>query len=131
VESSERHGIPLTDAGRAIQAFEIDSEAAERAVAVVCETLNQGPVAVFKAPPGIEHERAEDLVKSIISLGSGGVLCEQFEMLPAQIETGELHGRRLALIGDDLGERVRRGLQQSVQQQCECTKNPYNKFQEE
>lgn len=41
VESCERHGIPLTDAGRAIQAFEIDPEAAERAVGVVCETLKQ------------------------------------------------------------------------------------------
>lgn len=41
VESCERHGIPLTDASRAIQAFEIDPEAAERAVGVVCETLKQ------------------------------------------------------------------------------------------
>jgi adenine-specific DNA-methyltransferase len=41
VESCERHGIPLTSAGRAIQAFEIDPEAAERAVGVVCETLTQ------------------------------------------------------------------------------------------
>ena len=41
VESCERHGIPLTEAGRAIQAFEIDPEAAERAVSVVCETLKQ------------------------------------------------------------------------------------------
>ena len=41
VESCERHGIPLTDAGRAIQAFEIDPGAAERAVGVVCETLKQ------------------------------------------------------------------------------------------
>lgn len=41
VESCERHGIPLTEAGRAIQAFEIDPEAAERAVGVVCETLKQ------------------------------------------------------------------------------------------
>jgi adenine-specific DNA-methyltransferase len=41
IESCERHGIPLTEAGRAIQAFEIDPEAAERAVRVVCETLKQ------------------------------------------------------------------------------------------
>jgi hypothetical protein len=41
VESCERHGIPLTKADRAIQAFEIDPEAAERAVGVVCETLKQ------------------------------------------------------------------------------------------
>jgi hypothetical protein len=41
VESCERHGIPLTEAGRAIQAFEIDPGAAERAVGVVCETLKQ------------------------------------------------------------------------------------------
>jgi hypothetical protein len=41
VESCERHGIPLTEAGRAIQAFEIDPEAAEQAVDVVCETLKQ------------------------------------------------------------------------------------------
>lgn len=41
VESCERHGIPLTNAGRAIQAFEIDPVAAERAVQVVCETLKQ------------------------------------------------------------------------------------------
>jgi adenine-specific DNA-methyltransferase len=41
VDSCERHGIPLTNAGRAIQAFEIDPEAAERAVGVVCETLKQ------------------------------------------------------------------------------------------
>ena len=41
VESCERHGIPLTEAGRAIQAFEIDPEAAEKAVGVVCETLKQ------------------------------------------------------------------------------------------
>ena len=41
VESCERHGIPLTEAGRAIRAFEIDPEAAERAVGVVCETLKQ------------------------------------------------------------------------------------------
>lgn len=41
VESCERHCIPLTATGRAIQAFEIDPEAAERAVTVVCETLKQ------------------------------------------------------------------------------------------
>ena len=41
VESCERHGIPLTEAGRAIQAFEIDPEAVERAIGVVCETLKQ------------------------------------------------------------------------------------------
>jgi hypothetical protein len=41
VESCERHGIPLSNSGRAIQAFEIDPEAAERAVTVVCETLKQ------------------------------------------------------------------------------------------
>jgi hypothetical protein len=41
VESCEWHGIPLTKADRAIQAFEIDPEAAERAVGVVCETLKQ------------------------------------------------------------------------------------------
>ena len=41
VESCERHGISLTEAGRAIQAFEIDPEAAKRAVGVVCETLKQ------------------------------------------------------------------------------------------
>ncbi len=41
VESCERHGIPLTEAGRAIQAFEIDPEAAERAVRVVCGVLKE------------------------------------------------------------------------------------------
>ncbi len=41
VDSCGRHDIPLTEAGRAIQAFEIDPEAAERAVGVVCETLKQ------------------------------------------------------------------------------------------
>jgi len=41
VESCGRHGIPLSDAGRAIQAREIDPAAAERAVGVVCETLKQ------------------------------------------------------------------------------------------
>jgi len=39
VKSCERHGIPLATAGRAIQAFEIDPVAAERAGRVVCETL--------------------------------------------------------------------------------------------
>jgi hypothetical protein len=39
VESCERHGIALSRAGRAIQAFEIDAEAAERAVEVVRLTL--------------------------------------------------------------------------------------------
>jgi adenine-specific DNA-methyltransferase len=41
VESCERHGIPLTQAGQAIQAFEIDPEAAERAIGVVGETLKK------------------------------------------------------------------------------------------
>ena len=49
VESCERHGIPLTESGRAIQAFEIDPEAAERAVGVVCETLKQLRVPVATA----------------------------------------------------------------------------------
>ncbi|MEI6178082.1 MAG: hypothetical protein WCS43_14410 [Verrucomicrobiota bacterium] len=39
VESCARHGIALAGVGRAIQAFEIDPAAAERAVRVVCETL--------------------------------------------------------------------------------------------
>jgi hypothetical protein len=39
VESCERHGTPLAEATRAIQAFEIDPEAAERAVEVVRQTL--------------------------------------------------------------------------------------------
>ncbi len=41
VVSCEKHGIPLTDAGKAVQAFEIDPEAAERAIRVVCGTLKQ------------------------------------------------------------------------------------------
>ena len=41
VASCELHGIPLTQAGRAIQAFEIDPRAAERAIEVVCDTLSQ------------------------------------------------------------------------------------------
>jgi hypothetical protein len=49
VESCERHGIPLTNAGRAIQAFEIDPAAAERAVGVVCETLKQLRVPIATA----------------------------------------------------------------------------------
>lgn len=39
VESCERHGTPLAEATRAIQAFEIDPEVAERAVEVVRQTL--------------------------------------------------------------------------------------------
>jgi len=39
VESCERHGTPLAEATRAIQAFEIDPEAAERAIEVVRQTL--------------------------------------------------------------------------------------------
>jgi hypothetical protein len=39
VQSCEFHGMPVTAAGQALQAFEIDPMAAERAVAVVIETL--------------------------------------------------------------------------------------------
>jgi hypothetical protein len=39
VVSSERHGIPLSRATAALQAFEIDPEAAEKAVGVVRDTL--------------------------------------------------------------------------------------------
>ncbi|MEI6176791.1 MAG: Eco57I restriction-modification methylase domain-containing protein [Verrucomicrobiota bacterium] len=39
VESCERHGMPLSKATSALQAFEIDPEAAEKAVGVVRETL--------------------------------------------------------------------------------------------
>ena len=39
VASCTRHGIALPEAGRAIQAFEIDSAAAQRAIDVVCDTL--------------------------------------------------------------------------------------------
>lgn len=39
VESCERHGSPLGKATSALQAFEIDPEAAEKAVGVVLETL--------------------------------------------------------------------------------------------
>ena len=39
VESCERHGTPLTQATKAIQAFEIDPKAADRAIAAVCATL--------------------------------------------------------------------------------------------
>ncbi|MCB1088378.1 MAG: SAM-dependent methyltransferase, partial [Verrucomicrobiae bacterium] len=39
VDSCERHGIPLSQAGNALQAFEIDPAAAERAVEVVRATL--------------------------------------------------------------------------------------------
>ena len=39
VESCDRHGTPLSKAGAALQAFEIDPEAAERVVEVVRSTL--------------------------------------------------------------------------------------------
>ena len=39
VESCERHGTPLAKASGALQAFEIDPDAAEKAVGVVLETL--------------------------------------------------------------------------------------------
>ncbi len=49
VASCEAHGIPLTQASSAIQAFEIDADAVQRAVGVVCGTLKDlgisGPAA--------------------------------------------------------------------------------------
>jgi adenine-specific DNA-methyltransferase len=59
VESCDRHGIPLTEAGRAIQAFEIDPEAAERAVGVVCETLKQ-----LRVPAAIATKLARQWIKT-------------------------------------------------------------------
>jgi hypothetical protein len=60
VESCERHGIPLTKAATALQAFEIDPEAAEKAVGVVRETLVS-----LRVPPAT----AEKLARSWIKVG--------------------------------------------------------------
>ncbi len=59
VESCEQHGIPLTEAGRAIQAFEIDPEAAERAVGVVCETLE-----LLRVPAATAAKLARQWIKT-------------------------------------------------------------------
>ena len=60
VESCERHGIPLTKATSALQAFEIDPKAAEKAVGVVRETLVS-----LRVPPAT----AEKLARSWIKVG--------------------------------------------------------------
>ena len=60
VESCERHGTPLTKAASALQAFEIDPEAAEKAVGVVLETLVS-----LRVPPAT----AEKLARSWIKVG--------------------------------------------------------------
>lgn len=60
VESCERHGIPLANAGRAIQAFEIDPIAAERAVVVVLRTLRD-----LRVPAGIAEKLARQWIKPI------------------------------------------------------------------
>jgi hypothetical protein len=60
VESCERHGTPLANAASALQAFEIDPEAAEKAVGVVQETL-----VALRVPPAT----AEKLARSWIKVG--------------------------------------------------------------
>lgn len=60
VESCERHGMPLSKATSALQAFEIDPEAAERAVEVVRETL----ISLWISPA-----TAEKLARSWIKVG--------------------------------------------------------------
>jgi len=59
-ESCERHGTPLTKATSALQAFEIDPYAGEKAVRVVRETLVS-----LRVPPAT----AEKLAKSWIKVG--------------------------------------------------------------
>ena len=60
VESCERHGTPLAKATSALQAFEIDPEAAEKAVGVVRETL----ISLRVSPA-----TAEKLARSWIKVG--------------------------------------------------------------
>jgi hypothetical protein len=60
VESCERHGTPLAKAAPALQAFEIDPEAAEKAVGVVREALVS-----LRVPPAT----AEKLARSWIKVG--------------------------------------------------------------
>ena len=60
VESCEHHGTPLAKAASALQAFEIDPEAAEKAVGVVRETL-----VALRVPPAT----AEKLARSWIKVG--------------------------------------------------------------
>lgn len=60
VESCERHGIPLSRAASALQAFEIDPDAAEKAVNVVREALVS-----LKVPSAT----AEKLARSWIKVG--------------------------------------------------------------
>ena len=60
VESCEIHGIPLEDAAGALQAFEIDPEAAERAVGGICETLEE---------LGVSGRLSEELARNWIRVG--------------------------------------------------------------
>jgi hypothetical protein len=60
VESCQRHETPLEDAASALQAFELDPKAAERAVRVVCETLEELDVS---------SELAEKLARNWIRVG--------------------------------------------------------------
>ena len=58
VESCERHGAPLAKATAALQAFEIDPEAAEKAVRIVQETL-----ASLRVPPVTAEKLARGWIK--------------------------------------------------------------------
>lgn len=60
VESCERHGTPLAKAATALQAFEIDPQAAEKAVGVVRETL---------VSLRVQPATAEKLARSWIKVG--------------------------------------------------------------
>ena len=70
VESCERHGIPLSGAGRSIQAFEIDPEAVERAVEVVRLTLVSLNVATATAVNGRERHLPKCRVLLVRDLAS-------------------------------------------------------------
>lgn len=59
-ESCRIHGTPLSEAGKALQAFEIDPVAAEKAAQVVCSTLLE---------LGISLVTANQLAKSWIKVG--------------------------------------------------------------
>jgi len=58
--SCQRHGFPLENAAGALQAFELDPKAAERAVRVVCETLEELKVS---------SDLAEKLARNWIRVG--------------------------------------------------------------
>jgi hypothetical protein len=59
IESCERHGTPLSKATNALQAFEIDPEAAEKAVGVVRETLIS-----LRVPPATAEKLARCWIKT-------------------------------------------------------------------